>query len=490
MLIYKVFLSCIHWIFIAKSCRIYGFGFCFFIFLLCFYGPNHLDHSIAKPSTCQPIDTWKKQRVFRFIKETKKRSQLRSVENYFSKIRFWSKKHCLSLAELSLTENMIKKYTEIGNKSEIKYWKERAEVESIFSRVDRELSMYKGVSKKMGVDVESSEFKEEIRKIRKRGLASEDLERKKCTQVDNRNDILGEVRDQDSMGWCYAYAAADLITYKYGQRVSAVDVALKHNDPQSYDDPKSHDDQDVDDDLFLDTEEKESEIEGGLVEMGVKIPLQRGVCLESDVPSDDYKDVELLGILQNAESLQHDFLNTVYKNREEIRKDICSRFSSILSLFPQLNINDIVEILEKSSRTNFIDNLRNKGCKSRVVKDKNVKLVAKAANNYNEKLLLFSEIDKQLESKNVVSATLVGELLVDRDTVSSNINHAMLVVGRRFNSQTKHCEYLLRNSWGKSCSYYDHFCDKGHLWISKADLNRNIYKITYIEDSPPNSLNE
>jgi hypothetical protein len=51
-----------------------------------------------------------------------------------------------------------------------------------------------------------------------------------CTPIDLRNESLGEVRNQNNIGWCYAYATADLFAHKFNlTRVSAADIAVTYN---------------------------------------------------------------------------------------------------------------------------------------------------------------------------------------------------------------------------------------------------------------------
>jgi len=60
--------------------------------------------------------------------------------------------------------------------------------------------------------------------------------------------------------------------------------------------------------------------------------------------------------------------------------------------------------------------------------------------------------------------------------------HASSIVGRRV-SNDKY-EYLLRNSWGPSCSSYapkyNKVCEAGHFWIKEADLRREVTSVTYL----------
>ncbi len=51
---------------------------------------------------------------------------------------------------------------------------------------------------------------------------------KNCGDV-NLSSKMGPIRDQDTMGWCYAFAAADLLSFKLGQRISAASLAIQSN---------------------------------------------------------------------------------------------------------------------------------------------------------------------------------------------------------------------------------------------------------------------
>ncbi len=52
--------------------------------------------------------------------------------------------------------------------------------------------------------------------------------------------------------------------------------------------------------------------------------------------------------------------------------------------------------------------------------------------------------------------------------------HSSSIVGRR--ARGSQCQYLVRNSWGRSCNSYDtaNQCEEGRVWVDSADLIRNI----------------
>lgn len=70
-------------------------------------------------------------------------------------------------------------------------------------------------------------------------------------------------------------------------------------------------------------------------------------------------------------------------------------------------------------------------------------------------------------------------------------SHVSVLVGRRWNKQSKTCEFLLRNSWGKNCYSYSNpelkgKCDPntGYVWLSNEILKRSVTEAVYFRGSP------
>ena len=91
-----------------------------------------------------------------------------------------------------------------------------------------------------------------------------------CSDVVNLNPPLerDKPRNQDTIGWCYAYAAADLLGHALGKNVSAVSLAASLNDKP----------------LFRILGIKE----GGFIDAAISETMKKGFCLEKDLPSEDY----------------------------------------------------------------------------------------------------------------------------------------------------------------------------------------------------------
>ncbi len=54
--------------------------------------------------------------------------------------------------------------------------------------------------------------------------------------------------------------------------------------------------------------------------------------------------------------------------------------------------------------------------------------------------------------------------------------------GRRWNSETRACEYLLRNSWGRNClPTYRVECEDGYLWVPRNRMAYAVKKAEYVD---------
>jgi C1A family cysteine protease len=95
---------------------------------------------------------------------------------------------------------------------------------------------------------------------------------------------------------------------------------------------------------------------------------------------------------------------------------------------------------------------------------------------------VMAAIDEQLDKGNISAVAFPFKMISTSDTGG----HSVTLVGRRFNEKTKTCEYLLRNSWGLTCggSLKKELCapeHPGHLWVSRGELEKNLWRVTYIE---------
>lgn len=331
------------------------------------------------------------------------------------------------------------------------------------------------------------------------GRVKSNARKSSCTNVDNRNPPLvdlntdgsvktNNMRNQDSIGWCYAYTAADLISHKIGINVSAVDIANAYNEGSL-------------EDWFSN---EESTMEGGYSDTAANNALSRGLCLESQLPSDDYNfsagSKNLMEELKAIEKLydtyndrvSHEvkgyFYNSVERKTGEQLTKAHNGFKSDLmcgsiqsdwdEFFKNMNINEFMNVLKNASSSNdFIDDLIEKNCKPRI--ELSFDLEYDSFSSYSKDYMM-TRIDDRLDDGEILGINYKSTVLSDKYDHSDG-NHASLVVARKYNKSSGSCEYLIRNSWGSGCSKYDidYGCEQGNIWVPEEYFRQAVYGVTY-----------
>ncbi len=366
----------------------------------------------------------------------------------------------VNIAKFGWGRGLFDYWKNTGYEAEVDKEKEQLEQYSNFRDVSPELARYKKYASLLKVNPQ--EINSYYSKYRNQGLASARAEEKKCQPVvDLRNEALGEVRDQDSVGWCYAFAAADLLTYKLGKKISALDIALTNNNSWI-------------NNLFLKLGYGEQDMDGGWAPDAVKnIKAAGGVCLEDKIKSQDNG----YGSLFSALSTIHNYKKTGSQDRSAN----CSQ--AVRTLFPGIDDKLFSEIAERSSQSSIVKMLQENACKKRINID-GINVRSTSAYFESGRKELFDVMDEQLgKRKNIVAISYNAELLYDRHYNGKLGGHASTVVGRRYNSKNGECEYLIRNSYGRGCSGYDPYltCEEGNVWIPKSILVKGIRNVNYVE---------
>lgn len=299
--------------------------------------------------------------------------------------------------------------------------------------------------------------------------------KKKCSNIDLRNDVLGSPRNQDSVGWCSSFTAADLLSYKVGFKVSAFDVALAYNEETKPQYKKNL----LDLILFQKGQPyKTNEQKGGDAPNNANAAIKNGLCREDRLPSEDVGTSNLYYAIQELEGYKESF--------EGSEEKICPNIneSLIKSMFPSTTIKSFYDILKESSEAYFTDDLADKSCGKRVhPKNLTAKSLTAKLNPFVSTSDLFDKIDEQLNKNNILSVGYDARVLYDIHGEGRSMGHDSVIVGRKFNEESGECEFLIRNSWGRSCSSYDSRieCDEGNIYLPKSELNKRIRDVGYIE---------
>lgn len=244
-----------------------------------------------------------------------------------------------------------------------------------------------------------------------------------CKEVTISNEAVNfsNTRNQDGVGWCYAYASSDLLSYKYNQRLSAISFSSRGRYSLQ--------------DQFKDEQKQGADVREAIEEAYKRL---KGFCLEKSLKSTDvnfchFQDIkELLSFLSLAENKE---LTT------------CTE-SDLLSIFPRMNLSAFIfasGAVEKAYLEKLIDEHCTKE-KLNVPEPKIKTFIAPYATNPQIKNVIDNEIDK----KNPVVWVFDVNKMLGKPGPG---DHVGMVMGRKFNPQTNKCEYLIRNSWGKTCEF-------------------------------------
>jgi hypothetical protein len=298
-----------------------------------------------------------------------------------------------------------------------------------------------------------------------------------CTAVDLRKQ-LPAVRNQGEEGWCFAYAAADLASFKLGTPISAVGLA---ND---YIGTHKLDHQPKDQSALSASYDK-----GGFVYQTLKIDAERGFCTEKDMPSTG-ENSRSLGILSELARIENfarvletsmDVLSS--PSMKKTYMDICGQFLGVIrETFPKISPSDLEAILSQSTYLDISKNLIDQSCRTRIKPRQNLAVQQYFYPNgsRDDKIAKMNEI---LNSQNIMAISYNSGIL-NNPSNPRDVNggaHASVVVGRRWDKKSNSCQFLVRNSWGKDCSYTTADCQDGNLWIPAASLSDSVREIDFIK---------
>ena len=320
-----------------------------------------------------------------------------------------------------------------------------------------------------------------------------------CSKIDNRVEALGENRHQDGVGWCFAYAAADMLTHRLGQRVSALDMSLRY-----YQQDKIN--------AVTRAKEGGSIVDNSAGSIGLTIAhsaLHKNVCSEAVVSSDDFRDALLSKPLNPGENFtdrlnrsQSMSLSAVLADIESIHKsvrstsidlnEVCRNIFAAQQLFPNLTTSTILAAAQASKNgMDTLYSLLGLSCapKDQIAMPKDLEVVEEIIKKPEDKTKLITNLDRALKAGQIVGIAYNVNMLLKQtpvqtgqsganDAIPTNDGlHASTVVAREFRNGT--CQYLIRNTYGSGCGMYQFECERGNIWVPedvvKASLNSIVY---------------
>lgn len=391
----------------------------------------------------------------------KERSQNYDVTNLVNEVRKCRSEY--SAAEMA----QLDQYYKQGKIAEAQHQLGRLESAAQYRNVSKDVARVEQLMREGGGQADIKRLQAALAVGKKnQGAAT-----KNCQPVDLRKHF-GPPRNQDSIGWCYAFVAADLVSFKSGFRVSAMDMAVNYYPERASSTER----------FLLKKGETHQDVMGGIPAKAIEQLRGKGFCREKDSPSEFYGNRDLKGFVDLLEKASDkskvDYLYT---------KVTASSLDTDCDQKPHTTQKEMYQIIQKSYPSNVVYNYNEQRCKNRVAvslpKVERITDKAKFANpSHDKRKEIVDFIDNKL-NKNLPSAIAYeAEDLLDIRPAQGA--HASIIVGRRLNPQTGQCEYLLRNSWGKACVYMEKYqCNSadGSVWIPREDLHNTTYEATSYE---------
>lgn len=327
-----------------------------------------------------------------------------------------------------------------------------------------------------------TKLSDEVLKQRVEALLQRD-EREHCAAKDYR-DRLPPVRDQGSMGWCFGFAAADMLSFKTGQNISAADLSLSFFTSPAVRAAWGESLRSTSVSTPLET--PVSRLGGGDIR-AVLEGARRGVCLERDFPSQDFSlvgrrvelgraltTIETYAMRQSGESLPRKCQRRCKEDGKEPMMEELAASPALMA--PNVDADALAETVRSASSQRVVLDINRLACRQRShfhfgpVRHRTGGGASGSARAIQEELM----------SGGIVAISYNADVLIDptatNKTYDSSNAHASTVVGQRWNEAENRCEFLLRNSYGSSCGYYhsSYQCEAGSVWIPARTLGAAI----------------
>jgi hypothetical protein len=306
-----------------------------------------------------------------------------------------------------------------------------------------------------------------------------------CSTVENGSS-LGEERNQDGIGWCYAFAASEVVTHRLGHRVSAVDIASSYvSDAIHRGEPFVR--------LHQIVRDSSRPVESGDIGDAILATQngKSGFCSELDIPSGPHLQSRLKSVSQLRDC------------GESASPKCVQAWQQTKLIFPRLSRAQILASIQDGVSVKAWDTLTKNACSVRSRLPEGTKLVRVTGSNESSRKALLGVVDERLDLGDVVGLQynpvpfysspwwskpddafvdiLAGTMKAFGQAELST--HAVAIVGRRYNSSKQICEYEIRDSNSPGClNTKPDYCDEQHrIWYPRESLVAHSRDIIYLK---------
>jgi hypothetical protein len=330
------------------------------------------------------------------------------------------------------------------------------------------------------------------------------LQEKECSPVDIRDTnpkiskspslrkFFSTPRDQGEIGWCYGFAAADLLSAHLGADISGFHVAAIHNSAarknprrwylQEKIGKKIHQVHDWNEEPLAMRQET---YEGAPMvhnksysPLALRDVMKHGyVCRENDLPFDPVHTSRFIYVLEFIRATRKD----IRKSGGLSEDQLCAISQKLEPLNLALDASEIIEMTLSKDLNHTLAQIAKAQCKHEAV----------IVPRFKVKEMPTIQQSKKTNSKEFLSN--ISNLLANGKPVEVTYNtneytevsgmHSSIVVARRWHNGK--CQFKIRNSWGKSCALYKSTVDceeeTGSFWVNDEHFAKATRSSYYIE---------
>lgn len=313
-------------------------------------------------------------------------------------------------------------------------------------------------------------------------------EEQNCSNIDLRDRFeeknIPDRRHQDTTGWCYAFVAADLVSYELGENISPADIARQYLNDVNPDHLQEEQ---------LNPLVQVQPLGGGHTIIAINSSRENGFCLESEFPSQDYA--------QSAEGGLAIASNDIIQVRPIVDKtsidpeilagnDICLERERLREIFNIPQLDRLLDLVRDRPFSRILNNIaESNDCLRRLSlpTDRQINHAIRAntqdwSDPENQKF--FETINDVLGSGRPLSLGIDPRMYQPNPRNAfvhhPRYSHQVIAAGRRFNHISGRCEYLIRNSESTCLGYNEEYeCENNHVWVPRKMVQIGTNAIDY-----------
>lgn len=323
-------------------------------------------------------------------------------------------------------------------------------------------------------------------------------------------DLIPPVRDQDSIGWCYAMSSADLLSFhmaknkiapyqkgdfsnkKSSSIVSGVGIAHQYN--------LKIRDKEFDQEVISEKEKNFVGVaEGGDVADAIEQSLKSGICFEDQLSSEDTLIPELHSkrkqIIAGKTYTRSDNLRQLYN---QVYLGQCSQ-DALKVLFPEFTTDNLKVISELKGR-DAMKELSKIACPEKTKIEPKPKIKSKMAKNFgydpqkqtttfDDNKEIVTLVDNALDSGKIVAVDWDAQSMFGPAHEKELMYpHNSIIVGKVLDKNCKPA-YVVKNSYGDNeispceelVTNKNLKCEGGYIIIPEEELKKTMSGVTYLE---------